>query len=139
MFELQKVTISEIMIKDFLIISCTGKKNLLGLRADNNFFIQELQTNTGDKDSLVSNILEFLKMNKIVINKKFSIIVNLGPGSFSSIRTSISIAKGIKISVGSNIYGYNDYQLSEFNLKNIELLIKKDLLENQLIKPVYLS
>ena len=127
------------MIKDFLIISCTGKKNLLGLRVDNNFFIQKLQINIGDKDSLVSSILEFLKMNKIEINKKFSIIVNLGPGSFSSIRTSISIAKGIKVSVGSNIYGYNDYQLSEFNLKNIELLIEENRFENKLIKPVYLS
>ena len=63
----------------------------------------------------------------------------MGPGSFSGIRISLAIAKGIKIANGAKLYGYKDYHLVEFNLKNIELLIKKDLLENNLIKPVYLS
>ena len=37
------------------------------------------------------------------------------------------------------LYGYKDSLLNEFNLKNIEFLIQKNLLENELIKPVYLS
>ena len=37
------------------------------------------------------------------------------------------------------IYGYKGTDLAEFNLKNIELLFKKNLIENNLIKPVYLS
>ena len=32
------------MIKDFLIISCTGKKDKIGLRINNNFFIHKFQT-----------------------------------------------------------------------------------------------
>ncbi len=127
------------MIKDFLIISCTGKNNIVGLKLNNNFFIQKLQTNIKEKDKLVGNIIKFLKKNNANVDKNFSIIVNLGPGSFSSLRSSLSIAKGLKISSGSSIYGYKDTNLTEFKLKNIEFLIKNNLLENKLIKPVYIS
>ena len=87
----------------------------------------------------MNNIFEFLKQKKAIIDKDFSIIVNVGPGSFSGIRISLAIAKGIKIATGANIYGYKDKDLSDFNLKNIELLIKKNLIQNKLIKPIYLS
>ncbi len=127
------------MIKDFLIINCTGKNDSIGLRVNNNFFIQEFQTNIKNNEKLVNNILGFLKKNNAKINKNFSIIVNIGPGSFSMIRTSLAVAKGIQISKESRLYGYKNSNLTKFNLKNIEFLIKNNLLENELIKPVYLS
>ena len=127
------------MIKDFLIISFTGKNNSIVLRIDNNFFIKKLQTNIRNNELLVNNIFDFIKEKNANINKNFSVIVNIGPGSFSGIRIALSVAKGIKISKGTKIYGYKDSDLSKFNAKNIELLIKKNLIENNLIKPVYLS
>ena len=96
------------MIKDFLIINCTGKNDSIGLRVNNNFFIQEFQTNIKNNEKLVNNILGFLKKNNAKINKNFSIIVNIGPGSFSMIRTSLAVAKGIQISKGSRLYGYKN-------------------------------
>jgi len=127
------------MIKNFLIINCTGKNDSIGLRIDNNFFIKKFQTNINNNEILVSNILSFFKKNNVNVDKNFSVIVNVGPGSFSSIRVSISVAKGIQISKGSKLYGFKDCNLAEFNRKNIEFLINKNLLENKLIKPVYLG
>ena len=127
------------MIKDFLIISCTGKNDSIGLRVNNNFIIKKFQTNIQNNESLVSNILVLFKKNNIKIDENFSIIVNMGPGSFSSIRVSISVAKGMHISKGARLYGYKDSNLTKFNLESIEFLITKNLLENKLIKPVYLS
>ena len=127
------------MIKDFIIISFIGKNNSIGLRVNNNFFIKKFQTNIKNNKSLVNNISEFIKQKNANIDKSFSVIVNIGPGSFSGIRISLAIGKGIKISKGAKLYGYKDSSLEEFNLKNIELLIKKNLIENSLIKPVYLS
>ena len=127
------------MIKDFLIINFTGKNNKIGLRVNNNFFIKKLQNNIKNNDLLVNIISDFINQNNAKINENFSVIVNVGPGSFSGIRIAIAVAKGIKIAKGSNIYGYKDTNLAEFNLKNIELLIKKNLIQNNLIKPVYLS
>ena len=127
------------MIKDFLIINFTGKNDSIGLRVNNNFFVKKLQTNIRNNGLLVNNIFDLIKEKKAKIDKNFSVIVNIGPGSFSGIRISFAIAKGIKIAKGTKIYGYKDSHLAEFNLKNIELLIQKNLIENNLIKPVYLS
>tara|TARA_B100000965_G_scaffold39519_1_gene29083 strand:+ start:94 stop:477 length:384 start_codon:yes stop_codon:yes gene_type:complete len=127
------------MIKDFLIINCTGKNDSIGLRLNNNFFIEKLQTNIKNNELLVDKIFNLLQKKKAKVNNSFSVIVNVGPGSFSTLRTSLAIAKGIKISKGSSIYGYKNSILKEFNLKNIEFLIKNNLLENKLIKPQYLS
>ena len=127
------------MIKDFLIINFTGKNDSIGLKVNNNFFVKKIQTNIRNNGLLVNNIFDLIKEKKANIDKNFSIIVNIGPGSFSGIRISLAIAKGIKIVKGTKIYGYKDSHLAEFNLKNIELLIEKNLIENNLIKPVYLS
>ena len=127
------------MIKNFLVINCTGKNNIIALRINNNFFFKKLQTNMRSNELLVNNIFSFTKQKKANVDKNFSVIVNLGPGSFSSIRIAIAVAKGIKISSGAKLYGYRDEDLANFNARNIGLLVKKKLMQNNLIKPIYLS
>ena len=127
------------MIKNFFIINFTGKNDSIGLKVDNNFFVKKLQTNIRKNDLLVNSVFDLISEKKVKIDRNFSILVNIGPGSFSGIRISIAAAKGIKIATGAKIYGYKDNDLADFNLKNIKLLIEKNLLQNKLIKPVYLS
>ena len=126
------------MIKDFLILNFIGKENKIGLRVNNNFFVHDLDQ-TFENDQLVTSILNLIKKHKVNINNNFSILVNNGPGSFSSIRVSLAVAKGIKISKKINLYGFKNSDLGQFNLANIELLIKKNLIQKNLIKPLYLS
>jgi len=127
------------MIKDFLILNFIGKDDALGLKVDDNFFIHNFSDGAQDKDQLVSTILNMIKKHKVNFNTNFSILVNSGPGSFSSIRVSLAVAKGIKLSKKINLFGYNDSDLGQFNLINIELLIKKNLIQKNLIKPLYIS
>ena len=127
------------MIKDFIILNCIGKNDKIGLRINQSFYIHELDYKVNKNDQLVSNILNLLNKYKVNIDNKFSIIVNIGPGSFSSIRTSLSVAKGMKISKNINLYGFKNSDLKQFDLVNIELLISNDLIQNKLIKPIYLS
>ena len=125
------------MINNFLIISCTGKNNSIGLKSDNKFFKEKLQNNINSNNQLVSNIINFAKKYKVKFSEKYSIIVNMGPGSYSSIRISLSVAKGIQIVLCSKLYGYKNNQLSEFKLENIEILIKNKQLKNKMVNPIY--
>ena len=126
------------MIKDFLIINFIGKENKIGLKVSNNFYIHDFDQKT-DNDQLTFNILNMIKKHKVNLSDNFSVLVNNGPGSFSSIRTSLAVAKGIKISKKINLLGYKNSDLGQFNLANIELLIKKKLVQKNLIKPLYIS
>ena len=124
------------MINNFLIISCTGKNNSIGLRSYNKFFKEKLQNNINSNNLLVSNIISFTNKHKVKLSDKYSIIVNIGPGSYSSIRISLSVAKGIQIALGSKLYGYKNNQLPELKLENIEILIKNKQLKNKMINPI---
>ncbi len=125
------------MINNFLIISCTGKNNSIGLKSDNKFFKEKLQNNINSNNLLVSNIISFAEKHEVELSNKYSIIVNLGPGSYSSLRISLSVAKGIQIAHGSKLYGYKSDQLSELKLENIEILIKNKQLKNKMINLIY--
>ena len=126
------------MIKDFLIINFIGKENKIGLKVNSNFYIHDFDQNT-DNDLLVTSILNMIKKYKVNLSKNFSILVNCGPGSFSSLRISLAVSKGIKISKKIKLFGYKNSDLAQFNLANIELLITKKLVQKNLIKPIYLS
>ena len=127
------------MIKDFLILNCIGKDDKIGLKIDDKFYIHDFKQTVNKNDQLVLSILNLIKKYKVNINDNFSVLVNNGPGSFSSIRASLAVAKGIKISKKINLFGFKNSDLDQFNLVNIELLIKKNLVQKNLINPVYLS
>ncbi len=127
------------MIKNFLILNCIGKDDKIGIKVNDKFYIHDFDQKINNNDRLVSSILNLIKKHKVNISNNFSILVNNGPGSFSSIRISLAVAKGIKISKKINLFGFKNSDLGQFNLINIELLIKKNLLQKNLIKPLYLS
>ena len=127
------------MIKDFLILDFIGRNDKVGLRVNSNFFVHHFDQKIKNNDLLVLSILNLIKKHKVNFNKSFSILINSGPGSFSSIRVSLAIAKGIKISKNIKIFGFKNSDLPQFSLANIEVLINKNLLEINLIKPLYSS
>ena len=127
------------IISNFLIISCIGKDDKLGLRINKDFFIKQFAFKKNYNEKLVYEIWNFLKSHDLTIDEKLSVIVNQGPGSFSAVRISLAVAKGLKISKKVKLYGYKNTDLKLFNQENVEKLFQEKLIEKNLIKPIYLS
>jgi len=203
------------MNKNFLVLDFTRLNKNIIFKFKDKFFINKIETDSNNNQEIIDDILNLIKRADIKIKEKFDVLVNLGPGSFSGIRISLAMAKGIKLIKKVNLFGFNSFilnaapylekyetvfsilkvnkkfyflkyikgkkndisQISEFQNKeklneksaivissemknedmfkniaekykvigdfdvknNIEILIKKNLIENNLIKPVYLG
>ncbi len=80
-------------------------------------------------------LLKFLNKKKIKISGIHRIFVNLGPGKFTSLRISLSIAKAICLANSATLIGFKSHQLINKNYQNLIKLAKN----KSLIKPVYSS
>ena len=124
-------------------------KNLIIDAADEKIFfsiINESQSYTTTHtncrknfDKLIVLLLDFLKKNKIKISDVENIFVNQGPGNFSGLRISISIAKGLAFANKINLYGFSSKDIEKNKYKKILELHKKGMLIKDLIKPHYSS
>ena len=203
------------MNKNFLVLDFTRLNKNIVFKFKGKFFINKIKTDSNNNQEIIDDILNLIKRTNIKTKEKFDVLVNLGPGSFSGIRISLAVAKGIKLIKKVNLFGFNSFilnaapylekyetvfsilkvnkkfyflkyikgkkndisQITEFQNKeklneksvivissemknedmfkniaekhrviedfdvknNIEILIKKNLIENNLIKPVYLG
>ena len=203
------------MNKNFLVLDFTRLSKNIVFKFKDKFFINKIKTDSNNNQEIIDDILNLIKGTNIKTKEKFDVLVNLGPGSFSGIRISLAVAKGIKLIKKVNLFGFNSFilnaapylekyetvfsilkvnkkfyflkyikgkkndisQIIEFQNKekfneksvivissemknedmfkniaekhrviedfdvknNIEILIKKNLIENNLIKPVYLG
>ena len=94
---------------NFLSIDCSTNLFSLFIKAKNKTFSKDLQSDKSNIDSLMKNILDFLKENNLDFKNISSIFVNQGPGNFSGLRGSLSISKGICLSKNLDLFGYNTF------------------------------
>ena len=203
------------MNKNFLVLDFTRLNKNIVFKFKDKFYINKIETDSNNNQEIIDDILNLIQGTNIKTKEKFDVLVNLGPGSFSGIRISLAVAKGIKLIKKVNLFGFNSFilnaapylekyetvfsilkvnkkfyflkyikgkkndisQITEFKNKeklneksvmvissemknedmfkniakkhrviedfdvknNIEILIKKNLIENNLIKPVYLG
>ena len=87
-------------------------------------------------DKFINLLLDFLRKNKIKLDDVENIFINQGPGKFSGIRISISIAKAISIAKNISLFGFNSKDLDNGGYNKLLKLHKKNLLNKNLIKPL---
>ena len=80
-------------------------------------------------------LLKFIDKKKFKISDIDRIFVNLGPGKFTSLRISLSVAKAISLANNAILVGFKSKDLLN---KNYKYLIKLNK-NKSLIKPVYSS
>jgi len=96
-------------IMNFLSIDCSTDIGSLFVKTKNKTFSRILQSEKSNNDLLVKRILDFFEGNNLRFSDISQIFVNQGPGNFSSLRVSLSIAKGISLSKNLNLFGYNTF------------------------------
>ena len=126
-------------IMNNLIIDAANEKILFIIITKNKSYTTEHINSIENFDKLVILLFEFLTKNNMKINDINNVFVNQGPGKFSSIRSSIAVAKGICVANNLNLYGFNADQVEGQNYSKIMVLFKKGVLKKNLIKPHYLS
>jgi len=115
-------------IMNFLSIDCSTGTSSLFAKVENKTFSKVLQSDKFINDLMVQHILDFVKDNHLKFEDLYQIFVNQGPGSFSGIRTSLAIAKGISLSKNIKLYGYDTFLWASakfYNKKNIIISLIK--------------
>ena len=127
---------------NFLSIDCSTDLNSLFIKHQSKTYSKILQSDKSNYDLLMRHILDFFSKNNLKLEDINEIFVNQGPGSFSGLRSSISVAKGISLSKNLNLYGYNTFILScssFFDKKDFNLIgwQTEDIYQNLVITYIY--
>ena len=119
-----------------LIIDAANEKIIFTSLLRNNHTLQHI--NSMSFDNFMKLLLKFLN-KKIDIKDITKIFVNLGPGKFTSLRISLSVAKAISLVNKGTLIGYKSSDLTKNNYKSLIKIEKKNLIIKKLVKPIYSS
>ena len=122
-----------------LIIDSATDKIFFKIIIDKESYTSDYPNSRENFDNLIIFLFEFLDKCKINIKEIDNIFVNQGPGKFSGIRASISIAKALSITNNINLYGFSSNDIKGHNHDKIIDLYNKGILIKNLIKPYYSS
>ena len=120
-----------------LIIDAANDKIIFSFITEKQSYTTSHINSRENFDKFINLLLFFLKENKIKLDDVERIFVNQGPGKFSSLRISISIAKAISLAKNISLFGFESKLLENGNYKKLLKLDKKNLAINDLIKPLY--
>ncbi len=122
-----------------LIIDAANDKILFKIIAENKSYTSEIPNDRENFDRFAQLLFNFFEEKNIKIKDVKNIFINQGPGKFSGIRTSISVAKALSVTNNIDLYGFSSNQLIKKDYKEILDLYKQGVLKKNLIKPIYSS
>tara|TARA_B100000965_G_C18882678_1_gene452575 strand:- start:57 stop:428 length:372 start_codon:yes stop_codon:yes gene_type:complete len=120
-----------------LIIDATTDKIVFLIINNIKSYSIEFTNNRENFDKLSILIFDFLHKNDLKIDDIKNILVNQGPGKYSSVRASLSTAKALCLVNKINLYGFDSKQIISNNYTKIIDLLNQGLLEKNNIKPIY--
>ena len=122
-----------------LIIDAANEKIVFVIITDEQSYTTSHINSRENFDNFMELLLKFLKKIKIKISDINRIFVNLGPGKFTSLRISLSIAKALSLANYINLIGFQSIDITNKDYKYLIKLDKQKLKNKGLIKPIYSS
>ena len=118
-----------------LIIDAANDKIVFVIIADKQSYISRHINSRENFDKFMELLLKFLNKKKLKVRDIQRIFVNLGPGKFTGLRISLSVAKAVSLVNSAVLIGFKSKDLINKNYKNLIKLGKN----KSLIKPIYSS
>ena len=120
-----------------LIVDATKDKVFLKIITNKQSYTNEYSNTKENFDKMSIIIFDFLKKNNLKLDNIKNLFVNVGPGKFSSIRSSIVLCKALSMSNNINLYGFSSHQIEDNDYKKLLELSEKGVLMKNLINPIY--
>ena len=120
-----------------LIVDAAKDKVFLNIITNEQSYTNEYYNTKENFDKMSIIIFDFLKKNNLKLDNIKNLFVNVGPGKFSSIRSSIVLCKALSMSNNINLYGFSSYQIEDNDYKKLLELSEKGVLMKNLINPIY--
>ena len=125
--------------KKNLIVDAANEKIIFKIIDNNKTYTNDYENSRKNFDRFAILLFKFLEKKMINFDVIDKVLVNLGPGKFSSIRTSISTLKALNIIYKFKIYGFSSKDVEKSDYTRVLQLLKKGKLIKNLIKPLYMS
>ena len=120
-----------------LIVDAAKDKVFLKIITNKQSYTNEYSNTKENFDKMGIIIFDFLKKNNLKLDNIKNLFVNVGPGKFSSIRSSIVLCKALSMSNNINLYGFSSHQIEDNDYKKLLELSEKGVLMKNLINPIY--
>ena len=120
-----------------LIVDAAKDKVFLKIITNKQSYTNEYSNTKENFDKMGIIIFEFLEKNNFKLEEIKNLYVNIGPGKFSSIRSSIVLCKALSMSNNINLYGFSANQIEDNDYKKLLELSEKGFLTKNLINPIY--
>ena len=123
-----------------LVIDAASDKIFFSIIKDDKSYTTNHLNSRENFDKIIILLNNFLNDQEVILSQIKKIYINKGPGKFSSLRTSISIAKSFVLTNNIQLVGFTSADLENRNdFKYLVELDKKDKLTKDLINPLYSS
>ena len=126
-------------VKKSLIIDAANEKIIFKIIDGNKTYTNEYENSRKNFDKFALLLFKFLDKKMMSFDIIEKVLVNLGPGKYSSIRTSLSTLKALNLIYKFNIYGFSSKDVEKHDYSRVFELFKKGKLIKKLIKPLYMS
>ena len=120
-----------------LIVDAAKDKVFLKIITNKQSYTNEYSNTKENFDKMGIIIFDFLEKNNFKLEEIKNLYVNIGPGKFSSIRSSIVSCKALSMSNNINLYGFSSNQIEDNDYKKLLELSEKGFLTKNLINPIY--
>ena len=126
-------------IKKYLIIDAANEKIIFKIIDKSKIYTNDYENSRKNFDRFAILLFKFLNKKMIRFDIVDKVLVNLGPGKYSSIRTSLSTLKALNLIYKFKLYGFSSKEVEKYDYSRVLELLKKGKLIKKLIKPLYMS